>query len=62
MEIVNGNASGRPEGGPPTGRSGALAARFAGRGRWRERLPKILDMLVALGRAHVHEGTYVARA
>jgi hypothetical protein len=39
-----------------------LAARFAGRGRWRERLPKILDMLVALGRAHVHEGTYVARA
>jgi hypothetical protein len=39
-----------------------LAARFTGRGRWRERLPKILDMLVALGRAHVHEGTYVARA
>jgi hypothetical protein len=39
-----------------------LAARFAGRGRWRERLPKILDMLVALGRAHVHEGAYVARS
>jgi len=38
-----------------------LAARFTGRGRWRERLPKILDMLVALGRAHAHEGAYVAR-
>jgi hypothetical protein len=29
----------------------ALAARFSGRGRWRERLPTILDALVALGRA-----------
>jgi len=28
-----------------------LAARFNGRGRWRERLPTILDALVALGRA-----------
>ena len=28
-----------------------LAARFSGRGRWRERLPTILDALVALGRA-----------
>jgi hypothetical protein len=39
-----------------------LAARFTGRGRWRERLPKILDMLVALGRAHARDGSYVARA
>ena len=39
-----------------------LAARFTGRGRWRERLPKILDMLVALGRAHAGDGSYVARA
>jgi hypothetical protein len=38
-----------------------LAARFTGRGRWRERLPKILDMLVALGRVHAREGAYVAR-
>ncbi len=29
----------------------ALAARFNGRGRWRERLPIILDTLEALGRA-----------
>jgi hypothetical protein len=29
----------------------ALAAHFSGRGRWRERLPPILDTLVALGRA-----------
>jgi hypothetical protein len=28
-----------------------LAERFSGRGRWRERLPTILDTLVALGRA-----------
>jgi len=28
-----------------------LAARFSGRGRWRERLPTILDVLVAIGRA-----------
>lgn len=28
-----------------------LAARFNGKGRWRERLPTILDALVALGRA-----------
>jgi hypothetical protein len=28
-----------------------LAARFSSRGRWRERLPTILDALVALGRA-----------
>lgn len=40
---------------------GDLAARFTGRGRWRERLPKILDMLVALGRVQAHDGAYVAR-
>ena len=28
-----------------------LAVRFNGKGRWRERLPTILDALVALGRA-----------
>lgn len=31
-----------------------LAARFSSRGRWRERLPTILDALVALGRARPH--------
>ena len=31
----------------------SLAARFTSRGRWRERLPTILDALVALGRARV---------
>lgn len=30
-----------------------LAGHFKGRGRWRERLPTLLDTLVALGRAHV---------
>jgi hypothetical protein len=30
----------------------AIAARFKGKGRWRERLPMILDTLVAIGRAH----------
>ena len=34
----------------------ALAARFSGRGRWRERLPTILDALVSLGRARVADG------
>lgn len=28
-----------------------IAARFSGRGPWRKRLPQLLDMLVALGRA-----------
>ena len=31
----------------------ALAAMFSGRGRWRERLPTLLDTLVALGRLRV---------
>jgi hypothetical protein len=38
-----------------------IAARFTGRGRWRERLPKILDMLVALGRVDARDGSYLAR-
>ena len=33
-----------------------LEARFAARGRWRERLPVILDTLVALGRARQLDG------
>ena len=32
-----------------------LAARFSNRGRWRERLPTILDALVALGRARTQD-------
>ena len=37
-----------------------LAARFTSRGRWRERLPTILDALVALGRARTQgEGRWV---
>ncbi|MEO8460708.1 MAG: hypothetical protein ABI451_09280, partial [Dokdonella sp.] len=36
----------------------ALAARFNARGRWRERLPKILDTLVAIGRAREDDGRY----
>ena len=34
----------------------AVAAHFNGRGRWRERLPTLLDTLVVLGRARVVEG------
>jgi len=38
-----------------------LAARFSSRGRWRERLPTILDALVALGRAHtLGDGRWVS--
>jgi hypothetical protein len=32
----------------------AIAAHFKGRGRWRERLPVILDTLVAIGRAQIY--------
>ena len=35
-----------------------LADRFTGRGRWRERLPRILDMLVALGNVKQADGRY----
>lgn len=37
----------------------SLAARFTGRGRWRERLPTLLDTLVALGRVRVVDGRWV---
>ncbi len=38
----------------------SLAARFSSRGRWRERLPTILDALVALGRARTQgDGRWV---
>lgn len=35
----------------------AIAAHFSSRGRWRERLPAILDTLVALGRIHAQSTT-----
>lgn len=35
----------------------AIAAHFSSRGRWRERLPSILDTLVALGRIHAQSAT-----
>ena len=34
-----------------------IQARFSARGRWRERLPMILDTLAALGRARCLVGT-----
>ena len=37
-----------------------IAARFSARGPWKKRLPKLLDMLVALGRAREQEGRYEA--
>ena len=37
-----------------------LAARFTARGPWKKRLPQLLDMLVALGRASERDGRYVA--
>ena len=36
-----------------------IANRFSGRGRWKGRLPKLLDMLVALGRAYENNGQYL---
>jgi len=35
-----------------------IAARFTARGPWKRPLPKLLEMLVALGRAQEQEGTY----
>ena len=35
-----------------------IAARFSGRGRWRARLPSILDTLAALGRVHAQSATH----
>ncbi|MGY0559816.1 class I SAM-dependent DNA methyltransferase [Luteimonas sp. A277] len=37
-----------------------IAARFTARGRWKERLPKLLEMLVALGSAQEKDGTFTA--
>ena len=37
-----------------------IAACFTARGPWKKRLPRLLDMLVALGRAHEQEGRYGA--
>jgi hypothetical protein len=39
-----------------------LEARFQARGRWRERLPTILDTLVALGRARPVAGGQAGEA
>lgn len=36
----------------------AIANRFTGRGRWRDRLPRILDTLVALGNLQVRDAEY----
>lgn len=36
-----------------------VAAHFNGRGRWRDRLPTLLDTLVALGRGRVVEGRWI---
>jgi hypothetical protein len=36
-----------------------LAAHFSGRGRWRDRLPTLLDTLVVLGRVRVVNGRWV---
>ena len=33
-----------------------IAARFSARGRWKQRLPKLLEMLIALGLAHEKDG------
>ena len=37
----------------------ALAARFTGKGPWKKRLPEILAMLAALGRAKQSDGGWV---
>ncbi|MBN8946071.1 MAG: class I SAM-dependent DNA methyltransferase [Rhodanobacter sp.] len=39
----------------------ALATRFTARGPWKKRLPQLLDMLVALGRAREQDGRYSGR-
>jgi hypothetical protein len=36
-----------------------LAGHFKGRGRWRDRLPTLLDTLMALGRARVVDGRWI---
>ena len=37
-----------------------IATRFTARGPWKKRLPKLVEMLVALGRAQEQDGGYVA--
>jgi len=37
-----------------------IAVRFSGRGPWKRRLPQLLEILVALGRARAHDGRYGA--
>ena len=37
-----------------------IASRFTARGPWKKRLPKLLEMLVALGRAQEQDGKLVA--
>lgn len=39
-----------------------VAARFTGRGPWKKRLPQLLDMLVAMGRAREDAGRFRAMA
>jgi len=36
-----------------------VAARFTARGPWKKRLPQLLGMLVAIGRAHEQDGRYM---
>ena len=38
-----------------------IAARFTARGPWKKRLPKLLEMLVALGSAQEQNGGYARR-
>jgi hypothetical protein len=38
----------------------ALSTRFTARGPWKKRLPQLLDMLVALGRAREQDGRYTS--
>jgi hypothetical protein len=38
-----------------------IATRFTGRGPWKKRIPQLLEMLVALGRAHQQEGERYGR-
>ena len=35
-----------------------IAARFSARGPWKRRLPQLLEMLVALGRAQEQDGRF----
>ena len=38
-----------------------IATRFTARGPWKKRLPQLLQMLVAVGRADEQDGAYRAR-